>query len=113
MPNTIDVIEKSGKVDSIEVYKRAKSSKIEGGEEIFPEPIYISGKKEQNTYRCSKEAVLYGRNIDRKNAVNTVNNNISRLEKMLEKETTAPAEREIISKIKDVYMESIQVDDER
>lgn len=92
MPNTIEKIEESGIIDSVEIYKR-------GSTPNQPVKIYDSTEKELGRFRNSKFAVLGGRIEDEKIANDGFENKINSLQKLFEGRRINVEEKEILMQI--------------
>lgn len=113
MPNVIDTIEKSGKVDIVEVFKRSELAENIGKEEIAPISIYKSTDKGLGRFGTSKNAVLAGREEDKNIAVKNTQSQIGKIEELLNKEDVTEAENKILNKIKELYQSSCDKEFER
>ena len=98
MPNTIDVIEKSGIVASCEVYRRGMAPNK-------PVKIYDSIDQAMGRFPNAKYAVLGGRNEDEKFANQDFENRISNLVNLLNRKDVASEEREVFSQITQLHSE--------
>ena len=103
MPEVIGLMEKSGLIDEVEVYRR-------GEEPLTLERIYTS--KEKGKYRNSKEAVLEERKIDRKKTIQNPEKEIELIKKAIQedmkgisKNKMSIVEQAIVKKILDIFEE--------
>lgn len=92
MPNTIQVIEQSGVVDTVEIYKR-------GDAPNQPKKVYDSREKEYGRFPSAKYAVLGGREEDEKEANLQFLDKISFIQEMLQGSKITPEEKTILMKI--------------
>ena len=77
MPEVIGLMEKSGLIDEVEVYRR-------GEEQLTLERIYTN--KEKGKYRNSKEAVLEERKIDRRKIIQNPENAIKLIKEAIQED---------------------------
>lgn len=101
MPDTIDVIEKSGVVSSVEIYKR-------GDRPEKPVKIYDCVDKESGRFLTAKQAVIGGRKEDEKNAVKYFEEHRKEFQSIVKSNSVTDAEIEILNKIVNLYKASIQ-----
>lgn len=101
MPETIDLIEKSGLVDSVEIFMRGEQPS---------EPIKIYSTGEQTKYHTAKQAVYAGRQEDIRNASLNFKerlNNICDLIKV-RNDTSCEEEKKIIEYARELYSKEQQ-----
>lgn len=98
MPNTIDTIEKSGVVDSVEVYRRGNTPS---------EPVKIYDSREQNMGRFpnAKYAIYGGRIEDERIANIDFDKKILNLVKLLDRDNISQEEKEVFLKIRELHSE--------
>lgn len=92
MPNTIDIIEKSGVVDVVEIYKR-------GALPNQPIKIYDSTEQELGRFPNAKYAVLGGRIEDEKISNEQFEEKINSIKEILEGKTISQEEKNILMQI--------------
>ena len=96
MPETVDAIEKSSVVESVEIFKRGQTISS-------PIKIYDSLDRENGRFPSAKFAVLGGREEDLKQAVAYYETIRESLLKSVERNNLSEAERVIISRIEELY----------
>lgn len=96
MPNTIDAIEKSNVIQSVEIFKR-------GDEPSCPKKIYDSRDIENGRFPNAKFAILGGRAEDEKNARKNMENKITTIRNFLLNKETSDEEKNIFEKIQSLY----------
>lgn len=94
MPETIDTIEKSKIVDSVEVYKRGKTPFT---------PIKIYDSKQKGRYQNAKIAVLEGRKEDEKVVLENCEERISEIIKMTKGRKISEEEKSMLTYIVNEY----------
>lgn len=98
MPNTIDAIEKSNAVQSVEIFKR-------GSEPSSPIKIYDSLDMENGRFPNAKCAILGGRAEDEKIARRNVEKKVMIIQECLSHNGTSDEEKNILKKIQSLYKE--------
>lgn len=101
MPNTIDVVKKSGIVNAVEIYRR-------GDTPHQPIKIYDSREKEINRFPNAKCAIFGGRVEDAKNANYDFENKILNLMRLLNRENITEEEKVLIKKMKSLNEEYVR-----
>jgi len=96
MPNTIDIIEKSGVVNGIEIFKR-------GDKPSQPVKIYDSSDRQMGRFANAKYAVLGGRMEDEKCASRYFEKNRDIIMELLQEKPITEEESSILSKVMELY----------
>lgn len=91
MPNTIDTIEKSGIVDTVEIYQRGATPNT---------PVKIYDSNNRTKYPNAKFAVLGGREENERQANEYYEKSVVKVEELLETKSTTEEERNVLSKMK-------------
>lgn len=100
MPNTIDTIEKSKLVDSVEILRR-------GDIPIKPTSIYKSDEI-QNRFPSAKEAILCGREEDKLNAIKNYKEDFARINRLVKSKPMFGEEQKILDKIETIAFKMMQ-----
>ena len=101
MPETMDAIEKSSLADEIEIYMR-------GDIPVEPKRIYRNNTP-TNRFPSAKQAILGGRQEDRKTAIQAYEQNFSRINRlMMSRESSSSEEKEFLQFIKEKYEEFVK-----
>lgn len=95
MLNTIDTLEKSGKINTVEVYSR-------GNTPSQPIKIYSSDTRE---FPSAKYAVINGRLQDTKQAIEYFETHNNQMNKLLANKELSKEEKDILEKVQELYDE--------
>lgn len=96
MPNTIDAIEKSGVVDSVEIYKRGKKPNM-------PQMIYNNSDVQMGRFPNAKYAVLGGRAEDERSANEYFEQQQEQINELLSGKKVTDGENNILLKIMELH----------
>lgn len=95
MLNTIDILEKSGKINTVEVYRR-------GNTPSQPIKIYSSDLRQ---FPTAKYAIISGREEDKKKASDYFETYNSKMKKLLCNKELTKEEKDILEKVQELYDE--------